>query len=150
MFAGRGKGREEEMMVAGERGHLAGAPFSGTEGSDPCPGGRLASERKPHFPTRRRRGKKLGDHIQGPLEGSVPTGRLLLKVRDKVPCRSYRWVRQRLKRAEKVWKGHGEECGWLSRLGRTERASTCPGGWGCTWVALAPSPLTPIGVGRTQ
>lgn len=80
MFAGRGKGREEKMVAAGERGHLAGAPFSRAKGPNPCPGGRLAlekKERKPHFLTRRRWGKKWGNHIQGPLKGSMPIGKLL-------------------------------------------------------------------------
>lgn len=34
-------------------------------------------ERKPHFLTKRKWGKKWGNHIQGPLEGSLPIGRLL-------------------------------------------------------------------------
>lgn len=75
MFAGRGKGREEEMVAAGERGHLAGAPFKGTQSMSRWTTGfgKEGKERK----ERRRWGKKWSNHIQGPLEGSMPIGRFL-------------------------------------------------------------------------
>lgn len=46
-----------------------------------------------------------------------------------------RQVRQRLKKAERVWKVHGGKCGWLRLLGRTElacvlEAVAAPGGPG--------------------
>lgn len=85
MVAGRGKGR----------GRDGGCRRWGLPGGGPVQQGRgvrsmsrwsPALGRKPHF-SKRKSGKKLAHHIQGPLEGPVPIGRLLLKVRDKVLCR---------------------------------------------------------------